>query len=51
MPDLTVSLMWHPRMEADPAHRWLRECLFDICGAAEDAQGAPAGSRPPAMAT
>ncbi len=51
MPDLTVSLMWHPRMEADPAHRWLRECLFDICAAAEDAQGAPAGSKPPAMAT
>jgi DNA-binding transcriptional LysR family regulator len=23
-PPLTVSLMWHPRLDADPAHRWLR---------------------------
>lgn len=29
---LTVSLMWHPRMDADPAHRWLRGCVFDACG-------------------
>ena len=21
----TVSLLWHPRLDADPAHRWLRE--------------------------
>ena len=32
MPDLTVSLMWHPRMDADPAHRWLRGCLREVCG-------------------
>ena len=31
MPDLTVSLMWHPRMDADPAHRWLRGCVVDAC--------------------
>jgi DNA-binding transcriptional LysR family regulator len=30
-PELTVSLLWHPRMDADPAHRWLRECLRDVC--------------------
>lgn len=28
---LTVSLLWHPRMEADPAHRWLRERIRQIC--------------------
>lgn len=31
MPDLTVSLLWHPRMDADPAHRWLRGCVTDAC--------------------
>ncbi|HTM95032.1 MAG TPA: LysR family transcriptional regulator [Croceibacterium sp.] len=28
----TVSLLWHPRMDGDPAHRWLRECLRRACG-------------------
>ena len=32
MPDVTVSLLWHPRMDADPAHRWLRGCVRDACG-------------------
>lgn len=27
----TVSMLWHPRMHADPAHRWLRECVLEIC--------------------
>ena len=31
--DFTVSLMWHPRLEADPAHRWLRSCVREVCGA------------------
>ena len=30
-PEITVSLLWHPRLHADPAHRWLRECVRDIC--------------------
>lgn len=30
-PEITISLIWHPRMGADPAHRWLRECVRDIC--------------------
>ncbi len=30
-PQITVSLLWHPRQHADPVHRWLRECLRDIC--------------------
>ena len=27
----TVSMLWHPRMDADPAHRWLRGCLRKVC--------------------
>lgn len=30
-PEITVSLLWHPRLDADPAHRWLRACVRDIC--------------------
>jgi DNA-binding transcriptional LysR family regulator len=29
--DFTVSLLWHPRLDADPAHRWLRGCVREIC--------------------
>ncbi|MGZ2380262.1 LysR family transcriptional regulator [Rhizobium brockwellii] len=32
-PEITVSLLWHPRMEADPAHRWLRGCVREACAA------------------
>jgi DNA-binding transcriptional LysR family regulator len=28
---ITVSQMWHPRMEKDPAHRWLREKVLEVC--------------------
>ena len=31
VPSLTVSMLWHPRMHADPAHRWLRSCVRDVC--------------------
>jgi DNA-binding transcriptional LysR family regulator len=30
-PEVTVSLLWHPRLDADPAHRWLRRCVRDAC--------------------
>ena len=30
-PEVTISLLWHPRMDADPAHRWLRTCVRDAC--------------------
>lgn len=33
-PEITVSMLWHPRMHADPAHRWLRGLVLDICAAA-----------------
>ncbi|HJW43633.1 MAG TPA: LysR family transcriptional regulator [Geothrix sp.] len=29
--EFTVSLLWHPRMHADPAHRWLRACVQEVC--------------------
>ncbi|QDK20554.1 LysR family transcriptional regulator [Leclercia adecarboxylata] len=28
---ITVSQMWHPRMEKDPGHRWLREKIKAVC--------------------
>jgi DNA-binding transcriptional LysR family regulator len=28
---VTVSQMWHPRLDADPAHRWLRSVVLGIC--------------------
>ena len=31
MPDITVSLFWHPRLHADPAHQWLRGCVREVC--------------------
>lgn len=30
-PGITVSMLWHPRMDADPGHRWLRECVRQVC--------------------
>lgn len=32
-PGFTVSLLWHPRLDADPAHRWLRGLVRAACGA------------------
>jgi DNA-binding transcriptional LysR family regulator len=34
----TVSLLWHPRLDGDPAHRWLRGCVREVC-----AEPPPAG--------
>ncbi len=31
LPEITVSLLWHPRLDADPAHKWLRACVRDVC--------------------
>jgi DNA-binding transcriptional LysR family regulator len=28
---ITISQMWHPRSEVDPAHRWLRAFVRDVC--------------------
>ncbi|GAB2585284.1 hypothetical protein GCM10026986_10790 [Nitrincola alkalisediminis] len=29
-PDIAISMFWHPRMNADQAHRWLRETILKI---------------------
>lgn len=31
LPQITVSLLWHPRLDGDQAHRWLRSCVRDVC--------------------
>lgn len=31
MKEVVVSMMWHPRQEADLAHRWLRDRVREIC--------------------
>jgi DNA-binding transcriptional LysR family regulator len=30
----TVSMMWHPRLSADPVHQWLRTCCREACSGA-----------------
>lgn len=30
-PDLAVAMLWHPRMDADAAHQWLRGCVKVVC--------------------
>jgi len=29
--EITVSLLWHPRLDGDATHRWLRGCVRDVC--------------------
>jgi DNA-binding transcriptional LysR family regulator len=29
MPELVISQIWHPRMDADAGHRWLRAMVFE----------------------
>jgi DNA-binding transcriptional LysR family regulator len=31
IPEFTVSLLWHPRLDADLAHRWLRGLVRQVC--------------------
>jgi DNA-binding transcriptional LysR family regulator len=37
IPRFTVSLLWHPRLDGDPAHRWLRGCFRDACAGQREA--------------
>lgn len=30
-PEFRISAMWHPRVDADPAHRWLRDTIMSVC--------------------
>lgn len=29
--EITISQMWHPRLDADPVHSWLRQHVLDVC--------------------
>ncbi|MFC6299699.1 LysR family transcriptional regulator [Pseudomonas sp. CCM 7893] len=31
LPEFTISMLWHPRLDADLGHRWLRGCLREVC--------------------
>jgi DNA-binding transcriptional LysR family regulator len=44
IPTFTVSLLWHPRLDGDAAHRWLRGCVREVCGAASGPDGDPQSS-------
>ena len=43
-PPFTISMLWHPRLHADPVHQWLRECVREICGQ-PDGKAAKQGRR------
>ena len=34
LPGITLALLWHPRLDADPAHRWLRTVIRETCARA-----------------
>lgn len=34
LPAITVSLLWHPRFDADQGHRWLRGLIVETCAGA-----------------
>lgn len=46
-PEITVSLLWHPRLDADPAHRWLRDSVREVVAGGEEtvARNRHAGQR------
>ena len=51
-PPIVISAMWHPRMDADPAHRWLRDTVVAVCHAAAATVSAlPATSTAPTPAS
>ena len=33
-PEIAISATWHPRMDNDPVHRWLRDTVQRVCRAA-----------------
>jgi DNA-binding transcriptional LysR family regulator len=48
IPEFTVSVLWHPRLEADAAHRWLRRCVREVCAEQLQASAAkPMASKRP----
>ena len=45
LPEMTISMLWHPRLDADPAHRWLCGCVRDVC-AKRPAEGSTSRAPP-----
>lgn len=29
--EVTISMLWHPRLDADPTQCWLRDCVREVC--------------------
>ena len=46
LPVFTVAMLWHPRLDADPAHRWLRGCVREVCATQGRADDMAAGDGP-----
>ncbi|MEO8856841.1 MAG: LysR family transcriptional regulator [Burkholderiaceae bacterium] len=46
VPEITVSMLWHPRLDADPVHRWLRGLVHAVCS--QQLGDAPTGTEPAA---
>lgn len=44
--EFAVSLLWHPRSDADLAHQWIRSCVREICGAKQQRQTRRTGASP-----
>jgi DNA-binding transcriptional LysR family regulator len=40
-PSISILAMWHPRMDADSAHRWLRDTVAAVCRSATRAVSGP----------
>ncbi len=38
-PAIKIALIWHPRMQTDPLHRWLRETIMTVCRREQAARG------------
>jgi DNA-binding transcriptional LysR family regulator len=36
--EISVSMLWHPRMDADPVQRWLRQSVYEVCAAERGGQ-------------
>lgn len=45
LPSYTLNLLWHPRVDHDPAHRWLRDLFVRATAAAVPASRAAARGR------
>ena len=41
VPEFTVAMFWHPRHEADQAHRWLRQLVREVCATPHGPSAAP----------